>query len=734
MLPSNRIVPTFVSSCMALTLALVAACSSTGTGPGGDGAGAGGILGGPGSGDGGPGDGVGGNGAGTGTGGVGGLTPQPGCENGYRELSDGFDGVNVERVCIPETSTFDRAASLAAFETTLYPLLRDNCAKCHSSQTEGQAPIHADGNVELAHEYALTRVNFRKPQDSKFVVRMGIDRHNCFGGGCSAANTQMLAAVNAWVDAIAANIPPTPRSVPEGQNVPESDVLAWIATDKATVAAADLPYTRYASLHEIHNDGVTADELNLARVALSKALNTAARWAPEIKNPVDINGQGMVYRFDTRWYWGFNKGITKLNFGGSDDDAAFGRTSVNYLGESISASVFNEQLPFTAAVTEDPSFAQLVWGRIEAGNVEGATDSAVLPPNVNGFESEYIEAGQLVYTLTRPDVYNAIMAIPWFADALEKELGVINDQGAASYTWILTQQAITVDSRLYYRADTTSPGAYYWKTWDVFTGQLPNNIQTIEAAWEQGQIRFPFWANPIPKFVHWFQNGPDPSYSFIATLAQHNTSGSAEPAGCDGQPNFGGSQYVNCRFFTGTGGLQQSAEEVIWGLPNGLQGYALFGGFNQRRVDAFVNIVRDPRILETDSDAQINSLVGFASADRRLNTGSSCIGCHADGMNRGNNDLRDWLDFSPNKLPTGAHGVDSWVNDATKVEEVKVLYPPSSETRPLMEQDRRRFLAAQYQIATAMMLGDDKNFYVEPAIWTIEWAREHYAYPTTRSN
>jgi hypothetical protein len=28
----------------------------------------------------------------------------------------------------------------------------------------------------------------------------------------------------------------------------------------------------------------------------------------------------------------------------------------------------------------------------------------------------------------------------------------------------------------------------------------------------------------------------------------------------------------------------------------------------------------------------------------------------------------------------------------------------------------------------------DKNVYVEPTIWTIEWARNFYEYPVTRSN
>ncbi|AUX34142.1 uncharacterized protein SOCE836_063100 [Sorangium cellulosum] len=660
-----------------------------------------------------------------------GQEPVAGCELGYSELPNGKGGVNVEAVCLDEIG-FDKARSLEAFKTTVYPLLTKNCSGCHSTTSRAQAPIHSDVDPALAHEYALTRVNFKKPVDSKLVVRMGIDRHNCFGSSCKDANAQMLAAVEAWAAAVVPTLPETLRTVPAGEKVTEAQVKEWIAADKATVAAGDAEFVKYTSLHEIHNAGVTADELNVARVGIAKALNSTARWAPEIVNPVDINGKGIVYRFDTRNYWGYNKGVTKLHFGGSDDDVFFGRTSVNYLGEPVGSDVTTkEKHRYTAEVQEDPSFAKLVWGRVLAGNVEGATDKEVLPPYVDGFKTDYIEASQLVYTLTRPDVYNAIMAIPWYAQDLEGELGVIKDQGMKSYEYMVTKQAITIDSRMYWRARTTK-GGYYWKTWDIFTGQLEGNVQTIEQAYDQGQIRFPFWAHPIPKFIAGTGGGVTAAtLSFVATLAQPY---GTEPPGCDGQPNYGGAQFLNCRYYTGTEGLQQSAEEVIWDLPNGLQGYSLWGGFNQRRVDAFVNIVRDPRITREDADAVITSRVGFASTDRRLNTGSACIGCHADGMNRGDNDLRDWLDEGGARLPKGERGVDGWIDDEQVVAQVKELYPPSTVMRSRMEDDRRVFLAAMSKIKREMIVGVDKNVYVEPAIWTIEWAQKFYKYPPTRSN
>lgn len=675
----------------------------------------------------------------SGAGGAGAI-PTSDCSLGYSEHANGKGGINVEAVCYSPEMGFDKAASLAAFQSTLYPLLRANCSGCHSTQTRGQAPIHSDGDVNLAHEYALTRVNFRSPADSKFVVRMGIDRHNCFGASCKDASAQMLAAVTAWANAIATKLPQPVALTPTGTTVPESRVLSWIRADEATVASADQEFMQYTSLHELQNAGATADQMNIARVAISKVLNSDARWAPAIKNPIDVSGgAGIVYRFDTRDYWGYNKGVTKLLFGGSDDDIAFALDGKkDYLGQQISSSEMQRTLGYSKDISRDPSFAKLVWGRVKAGNIEGAIGNDTLDPNVDGFKTDYIEAGQLVYTLSRPDVYNSIMALPWWANQLEDELGVVKDpdKGAENYMWVLTRQAITVDSRLYFRAKLAS-GGFYWKTWDVFTGQLPTDIQTIDQAYDAGLIRFPFWAHPIPKFISGTGGGVTPkTLSFIATLAQPS---GTEPAGCEGQPNFSGiSGFLNCRYYTGTDGLQESAEEIIFSLPNGLQAYQFAGGFNQRRVDAFTNIVRDPRLALQATDTQVISSIeaqGFGGVpDHRLNIGSSCFGCHSDGMNRGSDDLREGLDNQPDSLPKGEHGVDSWIDDESVKAQVRTLYATNDTVHAQMEADRRPFLSAMGQIKSAMIAGPDKNLYVEPIIWTVEWAQKHYGYPQARSN
>ena len=208
----------------------------------------------------------------------------------FAELPNGRGGLNVEAIVYTEAMGFDKERSLAAFEDTVYPLLDAYCSGCHNTErtnaNAGQAPIHSDVDAKLAHEYALTRVNFREPANSRLVVRLGIERHNCFRDSCETSAAAMLEAVTAWREAVADMIPEVPRGVAEGVEITEQQVLDGIEADKTTVPEADRDFIKYASFHTLHNAGVSAQNLNHARVGLSKALNSTARWAPRIVNPV----------------------------------------------------------------------------------------------------------------------------------------------------------------------------------------------------------------------------------------------------------------------------------------------------------------------------------------------------------------------------------------------------------------------------------------------------------------
>jgi hypothetical protein len=132
--------------------------------------------------------------------------------------------------------------------------------------------------------------------------------------------------------------------------------------------------------------------MNNARAGLSKALNSTARWAPRIVNPLDVNGKGILYKFDIRDYWGYTLIDTSdpdfaLFYGCSDDDLAFAAGKVDLNGKPIKYGSRVEMVHrLEPEVTRDDKFARPVWARVLKGNAEGADQNLkTFPPNIDGF-------------------------------------------------------------------------------------------------------------------------------------------------------------------------------------------------------------------------------------------------------------------------------------------------------------------------------------------------------------
>ena len=107
-----------------------------------------------------------------------------------------------------------------------------------------------------------------------------------------------------------------------------------------------------------------------------------------------------------------------------------------------------------------------------------------------------------------------------------------------SCDYMLTYEAITIDSRFLCRAK--SRDGYYLKTFDIFT----QGTADIDGAYKTGDITYPFWANPIPKFIT-NQGGTTPAdLGYVASLPLGKYS--FDPKGTVGR-------------YTGQDGPQQSA-------------------------------------------------------------------------------------------------------------------------------------------------------------------------------
>lgn len=100
------------------------------------------------------------------------------------------------------------ATSAEFAASSLYALVRNpataNCVRCHSSGSAVmQQPFFADADPDVAFAAIKPKVNLDNTDQSRVVVRLRDEFHNCWGSAGCAANAQtMLDAVNAFAGAI----------------------------------------------------------------------------------------------------------------------------------------------------------------------------------------------------------------------------------------------------------------------------------------------------------------------------------------------------------------------------------------------------------------------------------------------------------------------------------------------------------------------------------------------------
>src|SRR6185436_18800259 len=94
------------------------------------------------------------------------------------------------------------AGGIAAFSTTVYPIVRQNCASCHAGSGPG-SPHFASADVTASYQ-AMTgqgKVNLGAPASSRIVVKLDSLAHNCWSR-CAADGATLTAAIQAWADAV----------------------------------------------------------------------------------------------------------------------------------------------------------------------------------------------------------------------------------------------------------------------------------------------------------------------------------------------------------------------------------------------------------------------------------------------------------------------------------------------------------------------------------------------------
>ncbi len=100
-------------------------------------------------------------------------------------------------------------ADASGFAATVHPVLVANCAGCHTdSSADAQSPFFAASDPESAYEAAKSKIDLDTPENSRFVVRLDAEFHNCWDPGssgssdCVASATVMESAITAYADSI----------------------------------------------------------------------------------------------------------------------------------------------------------------------------------------------------------------------------------------------------------------------------------------------------------------------------------------------------------------------------------------------------------------------------------------------------------------------------------------------------------------------------------------------------
>jgi mono/diheme cytochrome c family protein len=130
----------------------------------------------------------------------------------------GSTGVGGKQITLLEPDPVDAAAGkrlpadMAQVQgwPAVYSLLNQHCSGCHQTNSAtAQSPFFASDDVNEAYLAAIPKMNVNAPEQSRFVVRLGQENHNCWSASCSADAQAMLNAIRTM-----ANLLPDPVAPP----------------------------------------------------------------------------------------------------------------------------------------------------------------------------------------------------------------------------------------------------------------------------------------------------------------------------------------------------------------------------------------------------------------------------------------------------------------------------------------------------------------------------------------
>ncbi len=120
-------------------------------------------------------------------------------------IAGGGNQIELQAPVIKDVGTsksFPDDSSL--FASTVHPVLTTYCATCHASDAAfPQQPYFAESDVDVAYDAVKSKIDLEQPDDSRLVVRLLSEFHNCWSN-CPSDGATMLAAVDGMASQISA--------------------------------------------------------------------------------------------------------------------------------------------------------------------------------------------------------------------------------------------------------------------------------------------------------------------------------------------------------------------------------------------------------------------------------------------------------------------------------------------------------------------------------------------------
>jgi hypothetical protein len=201
----------------------------------------------------------------------------------------------------------------ALFEQHLWrnDRLLQYCSGCHSSQAPTpQQPYFADADVNVAYEAVKPKIDLDTPDNSRLVIRVRDEFHNCWNNDCVTSGQQMSTWVNDFVTGIGA---------------PEPIDAALITSQQVGLFDGTLA----TGGNRYENDQIALWEFQ-------EGLGDTAYDTSGIDPAVDLNFSG-----DVQWYggWGITIGNGVQGPGKAQASTVASRKLFDILGESGEFSI-----------------------------------------------------------------------------------------------------------------------------------------------------------------------------------------------------------------------------------------------------------------------------------------------------------------------------------------------------------------------------------------------------------